>query len=65
MLLVQLVGYELRELADGPIDLRLVTELVEVLGDWRVREIPLDDESFFDIEAQWVLFCNVLGARRI
>ena len=32
-LLVQLVGYELRELSDGPIDIRVVSELSEELGD--------------------------------
>ena len=48
-LLVQFVGHELRELADRPIDLRLVFELIEVPGDERLRELPLNDKFLFDI----------------
>ena len=64
-LLVQFVGQELREFADGQIDLRSVSEQIEKLSDYLLREIPFDDESMFDIGGQLVHFSLVLGARRI
>ena len=63
--LVQLVGHEFLQCADGPIDLRTVSELIEKLSDDRLRKIPFDDEFIFDLAGQWVLFPIVVGARRI
>ena len=64
-LLVHFAGDVLRELIDGPIDLRLVAELVEVPGDWKIFEIPLDDKFFFYVKTQRVLFGIILGTRRL
>ena len=63
--LVQFVGHEFLQCADGPIDLRTVSELIEKLSDDRLGKIEFDDEFIFDIAGKWVLFPLVVGARRI
>ena len=63
--LVQLVGHVFSQRADGPIDLRTVSELIEKLNDDRLGKIKFDDEFIFDIAGKWVLFPLVVGARRI
>ena len=63
--LAQLVGHVFPQRADGPIDLRTVSELSEKLNDDRLGKIKFDDEFIFDIAGKWVLFPFVVGVRRI
>ena len=64
-LLAQFVGQELREFADGQIDLRIVSKQIEKLSDYLLGEIRFDDQFIFSIASKWVPFSLLLGARRI